>query len=125
MSNSRRNIRIDKKKRAIEALGISPDALGILHSLAQEDPGMPLRCYIRGKLKLILAGNPERAEELRVDVDEILVLLKEHQLRKERLLDAKKAPKIPPFEVPAPFADQFRWAFKITKIGEIKWQLLE
>lgn len=122
--NNRRNARLNKKKAAVEALGTSPHALAILRNLAEENPGAPLRGYIRGRCKEIIAANPDRPDLL-VDVNEILALLTEAQLRKERLLKAKKDPKVVPFRVPSEFAGRFRWVYKITKLGEVAWQLIQ
>jgi len=125
MPNSRRNKRIDKKKAALVALGTDPSGLSVLLDLAQESPGQPLRSFIRAKAKEIIVANPARAEELRIDVDEILSLLTEARLRKERLLKAKKDPKIPPFPIPEGFTGRFVWTYKILQNGDVKWAVAQ
>jgi hypothetical protein len=124
MSSNRRNLRLVKKKQAEQVLGTNPAALEILLSLAEEDPGQPTRKYIRGRCKEIVSANPDRPELL-VDVREILDLLTEAQLRRERLLAAKKTKPIPPFPVPPEFGGKFRWVFRVSKLGEIHWQMIE
>ncbi len=121
---NRRNVRLVRKKAAEQALGTSPHALAILRNLAEENPGQSLRTYIRSRCKEILSANLDRPELL-IDVNEILALLTEAQLRKERLLKAKKDPKVPPFPVPSAFVGRFRWAYKFTRAGEITWQMIE
>ncbi len=120
MSN-RRSTRIAKKKAAVEALGTSPQALPILLSLARENPGQPLRHFIRAKCKEILVANDR--PDLLVDVRGILDLLTESRLRKQRLLAARKTKPTAPFSIPREFLGQFKWAYRITKQGEIRWQL--
>src|SRR6266850_2445788 len=121
---NRRNARLVKKKSAEQALGTSPHALAILRNLAEENPGQPLRTYIRSRCKEILAASRDKPELL-IDVNEILALLTEAQLRKERLLKAKKDPKVPPFPVPSAFVARFRWVYKVTRQGEIAWQMIQ
>jgi hypothetical protein len=121
---NRRNARLVKKKTAEQALGTSPHALAILRNLAEENPGQPLRTYIRSRCKEILAANSDKPELL-IDVNEILALLTEAQLRKERLLKAKKDPKVPPFPVPSSFVGRFRWVYKVTRQGEVAWQMIQ
>lgn len=123
MSN-RRNIRLNKKKAAEQALGASPHALAILRNLAEENPGAPLRRYVRSRCKEIIAANSDRPDLL-VDVREILDLLTESQLRRERLLAAKKTKPVPPFAVPHAFVGKFRWVYRVTKQGEIAWQMIQ
>jgi hypothetical protein len=123
MSN-RRNARLKKKKAAEQALGTSPHALAIFLNLASENPGAPLRGYIRGRCKEIIAANPDRPDLL-VDVREILDLLTETQLRRERLLTAKKTKPVPPFPVPSDFVGEFRWTYKISRQGEFQWQMIQ
>ena len=124
MSSNRRNARLGKKKQAEQALGTNPLALEILLSLAEENPGTPTRTYIRARCKEIVAANPDRPELL-VDVREILDLLTEAQLRRERLLAVRKTRPIPPFPVPADFVGKFRWVYKVSNLGELTWQLLQ
>ena len=123
MSN-RRNVRLAKNKRTIESLGTSPHTLPILLGLADENPGTPLRRYIRGKCREILRAHPDDPGLL-VDVNEILALLTEAQLRKERILRIQRTKPVPPFPVPPDFVGKFRWVFRVSKLGEIQWQLLE
>src|SRR6266567_3883213 len=122
MSSNRRNARLVKKKGTIESLGTSPHALPILLGLAEENPGAPLRSYIRAKCREILRAHPDDPGLL-VDVNEILALLTEAQLRKERILKVKKTKPVPPFPVPTEFVGRFRWGFKITRNGDIVWQM--
>ena len=124
MSSNRRNARLSKKKQAEQALGTNPLALEILLSLAEENPGAPTRMYIRARCKEIVAANPDRPELL-VDVREILDLLTEAQLRRERLLAVTKTKPVPPFPVPPNFVGKFRWVFRVSKLGEIQWQMIE
>src|ERR1700757_3574911 len=124
MSSNRRNGRLGKKKQAEQALGTNPLALEILLSLAEENPGAPTRTYIRARCKEIVAANPDRPELL-VDVREILDLLTEAQLRRERLLAVRKTKPVPPFPVPPDFVGRFRWVFKVTKQGDILWQIIQ
>jgi hypothetical protein len=124
MSSNRRNVRLGKKKQAEQALGTNPLALEILLSLAEENPGAPTRTYIRARCKEIVVANPDRLELL-VDVHEILDLLTEAQLRRERLLAVRKTKPVPPFPVPPNFAGKFRWVFRVSTLGEIQWQLIE
>jgi hypothetical protein len=121
MSN-RRNARIKKKKATIESLGTTPQALPILLNLARENPGQPLRHFIRAKCKEVLAANSDRPD-LVVEVREILDLLTESRLRKQRLLAARKTKPTAPFSIPREFLGHFKWAYRITKQGEIRWQL--
>jgi len=123
MSN-RRNARLAKNKGAIESLGTSPHALPILLGLAEENPGAPLPRYIRRKCREILRAHPDDPGLL-VDVNEILALLTEAQLRKERLLKVQRTKPIPPFPVPTDFVGKFRWVFKVTRQGEIAWQMIQ
>ncbi len=120
--NNRRNARLAKKKATIESLGTSPHALPILLGLADENPGAPLRTYIRGKCREILQAHPDD-HGLVIDVNEILALLTEAQLKKERILKVQKTKPTPPFPVPNEFVGQFRWGFKITRSGDIVWQM--
>jgi len=124
MSSNRRNARLAKNKRTIESLGASPHTLPILLGLAEENPGAPLRAYIRGKCREILRAHPDD-RGLLVDVNEILALLTEAQLRKERLLKVQNTKPIPPFPVPPDFIGKFRWVFKVTKQGEVAWQMIQ
>jgi hypothetical protein len=124
MNSNRRNARLAKNKRTIESLGVNPHALPILLGLAEENPGAPLRTYIRGKCREILRAHPDDPGLL-VDVNEILVLLTEAQLRKERLLKVQKTKPIPPFQVPPDLVWKFRWVFRVTKQGEIAWQMIQ
>jgi hypothetical protein len=123
MSN-KRNVRLGKKRATIESLGTSRHALPILLNLAAENPGNPLRRYIRGKCREILRAHPDDASLL-VDVNEILALLTEAQLRRERLLKVQKEKPTPPFVVPNDFVGRFRWVFRVSKLGEIQWQLVQ
>jgi len=123
MSN-RRNARLAKKKATIESLDNSPHALPILLGLAEENPGNPLRRYIRGKCREILRAHSDDPGLL-VDVNEILVLLTEAQLRKERILRIQRTKPIPPFPVPPDFVGKFRWVFKVTKQGDVQWQMIQ
>ena len=124
MSSNRRNARLAKNKRTIESLGVSPHALPILLNLAEENPGAPLRAYIRGKCREILRAHPDDPGLL-VDANEILALLTEAQLRKERILKVQKTKPIPPFPVPPDFVGKFRWVFRVSKLGAIQWQMIE
>jgi hypothetical protein len=122
--NNRRNARLAKKKATIESLGTSPHALPILLGLAEENPGAPLRRYIRGKSREILRAHPDDPGLL-IDVNEILALLIEAQIRKERILKVQRTKPTPPFPVPPDFVGKFRWVFKITKQGDIQWQIIQ
>jgi len=128
MPNSRRNKRIDKKKAALTALGNDPSGLSVLLSLAQENPGQPLRTFIRARIKEILTAHPDKPELL-VDVSEILDALKNETLRRERILAAKKEPKVPPFSLAAGtvlsegIEDRFQWAYKFDRNSEVIWNL--
>jgi hypothetical protein len=124
MSSNRRNARLAKKKGTVESLGTSLHALPILLDLAEENPGAPLRTYIRGKCREILREHPNNPGLL-VDVNEILALLTEAQLRKERILKVQKIKPVPPFPVPPNFVGKFRWVFRVSQLGEIQWQLIE
>jgi hypothetical protein len=122
MPSSRRSKRIIKKKQALEALGTDPSALDLLLSLAQDDPGRPLRSFIRGHLRKIVAAHPDKPE-LMVDIREIQDTLLEARLKKEKLLAVRKEEKVPPFPIPAPWAEKFRWVFRLNRLSEVVWRM--
>jgi hypothetical protein len=124
MPASRRCVRINKKKDALAALGTDPSGLSVLLSLAQENPGQPLRTFIRARIKEILAAHPDKPELL-VDVREIMDVMMEARLKKERLLKVRKEPKTPPFPIPTEFVGKFVWTFRLNRLSEVVWQMVQ
>src|SRR4029077_17781332 len=90
MPFTKRNKRINKLKpiaaNETEAVDIRLDAL---LKLSRENPGEPLRIFIRKQVKQIRKANPDDSS-LVVDSQQILENLTLARLRKERKLEVKR-----------------------------------
>jgi len=126
MPFTKRNKRINKLKpiaaNETEAVDIRLDAL---LKLSRENPGEPLRIFIRKQVKQIRKANPDDSS-LVVDSQQILENLTLARLRKERKLEVKR--QIAAIEAgqpkpPGPAYEGFRWFYKISKEGRVIWQM--
>jgi hypothetical protein len=124
MPFTKRNKRINKLKpiaaNETEAVDIRLDAL---LKLSKENPGEPLRIFIRKQVKQIRKANPDDSS-LVVDTQQILENLTVARLRKERKLEVKRhvaaIEAAGPPKPPGPAYEGFQWFYKI-KEGRVVW----